>query len=627
MDGVTVYNHSHALGVVSIFNSSAINQTSLIKGGFSARYGGRLSSILDVRTKEGNLNKFQGDLLVGTFASRLSFQGPFKKGKAGFFLSVRRTHLDPIIKAISRVVRESENSTGLTNYEFFDINAKVHWKFSGRDKIFYSFYMGGDRYKNETTESDFFLTSINNEDDVLINSYNSLTQRLRWGNNIQSIRWNHLFGSKLFLNTTGVYSTYNYTNFQGSEANITRVSDNEILDFNNSFTNLTNDIQDIGIRLDFDYAYNSHHYLKFGMAYNHKVYAPGIITLEDTTVPSDSIIDQFRDSTVIDPLSSSEFIVYFQNNMSVDNLSVDLGVYTSIFSSGDGAYVSIEPRLNVNYLVLPKLNLNFTATKMSQNIHLLSNEGISLPNDLWVPATKIAKPQYAWQTSLGLNWQIDKNISLSVEGYYKRLKNVIAYKERIENPQVSNIVVTDWESEIIQGKGNSYGLETMLQKKNGGTRGRISYTLSKATRQFDDLNDGIVFPYSYDRKHLIQAIIRQKISKKIDVSANWTYGTGRPITLISTSILSFFQDSDTEIISNINGHRLPDYHQLNIGFDFNFRKKWGGQTLSLGLYNAYNKQNAFFQYFEKFNGITSDRLTTLTFLPVFPTFSYGIYFE
>jgi len=320
---------------------------------------------------------------------------------------------------------------------------------------------------------------------------------------------------------------------------------------------------------------------------------------------------------------SWEISTYVQHKISEGNLTLDMGIYASLFANDGKAYYSVEPRLIANMRVLRGFNVNFTATRMTQNIHLLSNESINLPNDLWVPATRKAKPQSAWQTSLGFNWNINKKLSYSAEGYYKKMKNLLAYRARIENPQIGTIVAKEWEDAIVQGEGESYGLETMFIKKGKKTNGQVSYTYSKTNRQFESLNDGVAFPYSYDRRHLIQVMLQQKLADHINLSANWTYGTGRPITLISTDIISFFQDNDAEIISDINGHRLPDFHQLNIGLDFHFKKKWGGHKLSLGLYNAYNNENAFFQYKDRYS--TDDELTTIPYLPVLPSFSYSFY--
>ncbi len=628
MDGVTVYNHAHALGIISIFNSSAINQSQLIKGGFSAKYGGRLSSVLDVRTKEGNINKYQGELHLGTFASRLTFQGPFKRGKAGFFLSVRRTHLDPIIKGISRLAKQNESTNGVTNYTFYDINAKIHWAIGKRDKLYFSFYRGGDNYKDENINSEFQNVNIDGQL-LAANVFRTTIQQLKWGNRIQSIRWNRKINNKMFMNMTTVYSNYNYGSLQGAEVELKIFPDNEIDDYANTYSRISNQVQETGIKLDFDYVINTVHALEFGTNINFKNYSPSITYVENTTIAQDSIFQTIGGASTSNNHYSNEIVFYAEDKIHVGKWFLQLGLYASTFESdSNNRYYALEPRVNVTYQYRPKLNFNFTATRMTQNIHLLSNEGVSLPNDLWVPATQNARPQSAWQTSLGMNWDFHSDWAFNTELYYKYLKNVIAFRERIENPQVTDIVVTDWEDEVIQGNGKGMGWESMIKKKSGNTNGWISYTLSKSNRRFPLLNDGNSFPYSYDRRHLIQVVFNQRIYEKLNFSANWVYGTGRPITLIATNTLSFFQNSESEIIGSINSYKLPDYHRLNIGFDFHFPKKWGGQKLSLGLYNAYNEVNVFYQYYQKEVGDESGLvLNSVTFLPIFPTLGYSIYFN
>ena len=621
MDGVTVYNPSHSLGLISIFNASAINQVSFIKSGFSAKYGGRLSSVLDVRTKEGNINAFQGEIQTGTFASRLTLQGPILPGKAGFFVSVRRTHWDPLIKRISRLVKGTNR--GFANYEFYDINAKVHWKIKDNDKIYYSYYLGGDKYVNENTNDRTELDSNN----VMVGIAEYDRTDITWGNTIQSLRWNHQYGSKMFSNMTAVYSRYNYTNYNGSEYLQTDPVTAEVSDFFSSYSYLENKIQEMGAKIDFDYIPNPNRSFSFGASFNQKIFAPGIVILENF-ITEESPKQELRDSLLVDKIRSNEMVLYFQSQLQYKKFSIGAGLYHSIYVNEQKPYISFEPRLDITYWMSSRSQLRLTATKMTQNIHLLSNEGVSLPNDLWVPSTKRVHPQKAWQSSLGWHWNLNKRYSLTVETYYKYLKDVIAFRERIENPQIANIVNPDWEDEVIRGNGHSYGLETIFQKKEGNSTGWISYTLSKSIRIYPDLNSGIAFPYSFDRKHLIQIVYKQKFNKKVSFSANWIYGTGRPITLIAARVFSFSQNNDTVVLSKINDHRLPDYHKINIGFDFTFDKKWGGQKFSLGFYNAYNHRNVLYEFYEKdINGDISNSLVEIPFLPIFPTISYSIHFE
>lgn len=621
LDGVPVYNASHLFGFFSVFNADAINNVELIKGGFPARYGGRLSSVLDIRMKEGNMQKFEGEGSIGVISSKLSLQGPIVKGKTSFIVSGRRTYLDvltrPIIKAVS-------NANGVGNlvagYYFYDLNAKINHKFSDRSRLYLSSYMGDDRFYLDVTEK--------YSQDGKPNEFNTAAD-LKWGNKIAAARWNYQFSPKLFSNTTVTYSQYKFST--GVEFSDTYY-DGEEQKKNMFSSTFYSGIDDITAKIDFDYMPSPNHFIKFGAGDIFHTFSPGA---SQTTFE----FDDFKlDSTVAaNSITAHELYAYIEDDFKVGNrLKINAGLHATAFNPTDTTFFSVQPRIAARYLVSDRASIKASYASMMQALHLLTNPTIGLPTDLWVPATKDVPVEYSQQIAIGFAQSIGSDYELSIEGYYKTMDNLIEYKDG-ESFQGQD---QDWENKVEIGKGWSYGMEVFFEKKVGKVSGWLGYTLSWTNRQFDNVNFGEIFPYRYDRRHDISVVLTYKPNDEIDFGVIWVYGTGNAYTL---GLERYWQYSDfvkgnegdiyipeIEHIESRNNFRAPAYHRLDVGANLHKKTKWGTRTWSLGLYNAYSRQNPFYIYWGYEDGLLSGDsrrvLKQVALFPIIPSVSYSFKF-
>lgn len=621
MDGVPVYNPSHTLGLFSIFNNSIVKSARLIKDGFSARYGGRLSSVMDVRTKEGNTQDYTGELSIGTFATKLTLEGPIIKDKSGFLVSFRRTHIDPLLSAL--VDSGDERQENKLKYHFFDLNTKVHFPLSPKDKIYFSFYRGGDKFAEETSLQEQTQDSLIFEEQELF---------LDWGNTIASLRWNHQYNHKLFSNTTATFSQFQYqsASYFGEFAF-------EEEDFEESYaaSQFFSKITDVGLRLDFDYIPSVQHQLKFGAHLLVRNFEPGLVFFNESTFEEDfeffeldSLANTFREDDSID---ANEFNLYLEDQIHLgDYVLVKLGLHAALFDVEDKLYTSLQPRFFLQWQN-QGVRLWGTYTRMTQFLHVLTTSSAGLPNDLWVPSTANVRPQEAWQTTIGFSQSLNNGLAFTVEGYYKKMNHLITYKQVSTLPSLAEIDASFWEEEVTSGKGWSTGLEVSVFQSFPKTNFWINYTLSRSERQFNLLNDGTKFPFRFERRHDLKLGFKHQFSDKISLNGNWLWGSGQPITLISTNFelppFDFSPTEETERLSSHNGFRMPSYHRLDFSFNFQWQKKWAKHHLSIGLYNAYNRKNPFFIYFFNDKEAPSNSgIEKSSLLPMLPSFSYSLKF-
>lgn len=610
LDGVPLYYVNHLGGFVSTFNIDAISNIKLTKGGFPARYGGRLSSILDIRMKEGNMKKIQGEGMLGMVAAKMAIQGPLKKDTTSYMVSARRMLYDLITRPISKW---SFNGVSL-GYTFYDFNAKVNHKFSDKDRLFLSAYLGDDR-------------SV-----IRKKGENGFKNTLQWGNNLIALRWNHLFGQRLFSNLTFYHTRYRYsTDVQSDFTNngATLSSSREFL----------SGIYDFGGKLDFDYYLNSNVKMKFGLNSIYHRFKPGATTNRQNQNGQPIINNTIGNNDIF----SWENSAYLENELRLGNkIKLNLGFRGAIYHVNGKDYISYEPRMLTSYLVTKNMSIRGAYSRMQQNVHLLTNSGIGLPIDLWVPATEEISPQVSNQWSFGLGRSLKKgSYELSIEGYYKKMQNLIEYKEG------ANFLGTtdNWE-ELVEsdGLGNSYGAELLVQKKEGKTTGWVGYTWSKTNRQFDNINQGKEFPYRYDRRHDASLVIAHQLKKDIDISASWVYGTGAAFTLpigkydiVDDSNLSFNQEGVSEVFiyGERNANRMRAFHKLDVGVNFRKKKKWGERTVNISIYNLYARQNPYYyfvdsevQYDETGQNIISERnfFSQQSLFPILPSISYSFRF-
>jgi outer membrane receptor for ferrienterochelin and colicin len=611
LDGVPVYNASHLFGFFSLFNADAINRVELIKGGFPARYGGRLSSVIDISMKEGNSQEFKGEASIGLIASKFTIEGPLKKNKTSFMLSGRRTYLDILAAPIIAATVDDEGTAG---YFFYDLNFKLNHKFSDKDHLYFSTYAGDDkaysRYQDDYTNNDE------------TNEYKEQFG-LRWGNIITALRWNHVLNQKLFSNTTLTYSRYRFEIFEKYEEKITRGDQVTKQFFNDSYKS---GIRDYALKVDFDYIPAPAHYLRFGaMGIRHR-FNPGAFSYRSNTEIDTTFGSQ--------QLYANEISAYLEDDFKVNNwLKLNAGVHYSAFRVGGTFYQSWQPRFSMRALIGDSWTAKASYVRMTQFIHLLTNSGIGLPTDLWLPSTPNVKPQQAYQVAAGIARNIGNDFELSVEGYYKAMQNLIEYKEGATFINVDK----DWQTKIETGDGESYGMEVFLQKKQGSVTGWLGYTLSWSNRQFDNLNFGRPFPYRYDRRHDISLALSKTVNKKIDYSFTWVYGTGNAVSLPIAQYQdnsnyfrqgpSWYFDSWDGIdhFESRNSFRMRAYHRLDASISFKKMKKRGERVWTIGVYNMYSRQNPFFMEIG-YDDNGDKKFIQYSLFPIIPSVRYSFKF-
>jgi hypothetical protein len=602
LDGVPIYNASHLFGFFSVFNSDALSQVTLVKGGFPARYGGRVSSVLDMRMKEGNSKHYNVEGSVGIIASRILVEGPIIKDKTAFAFSARRTYID----VLTLPFQKKDQKGG---YFFYDLNAKIHHKINDKHHLYLSGYFGKDKA---------YFRSSNN----YTNGGEAVKERsenaLKWGNAIGAIRWNYRISPKIFANTTLTYSQYlfdigfNFNSETTESGNTSKTS----LGYN-----YFSGINDWAGKVDFTYIPNPKHTVKFGAGDTYHTFKPGVnrFKAEETSVDMDTTFGSYYQY-------AHEVFAYAENDQIITNrLKINYGLHLSAFIVGEKQYVQLQPRFSGNYILTDHSSLKFSYARTAQYLHLLSNTGIGLPTDLWVPATEKIAPVIADQVSAGYNHEFLKQYNAVVEVYYKKMNNLIQYKEGA-GFLGSN---TDWQSKVEVGQGWAYGLEVFVEKRKGRFSGWLGYTLSWTERQFDNINDGERFAYRYDRRNDVSVALTYDINETWDVGLIFVYGTGNAVTLstqyysvASNPITSAFgQGGTVGYFENVNDYRMPAYHRMDIGFNRTKKVKWGETVLSLSAYNVYNRRNPFYLYTES-AGDGKSRLVQVSLFPIIPSISW-----
>lgn len=575
LDEAVVYNANHLFGFFSTFNTDAVKDLKIYKGGFPAEYGGRLSSVIDVKLKDGNNQKFAGSGGLGLISSRLTLEGPIQKDKSSFIVSGRRTYVDLLTRQVNRANEGNEDFSPIPDYFFYDLNAKVNFQLSDKDRLFLSGYFGRDVFG---FSSDFFNFDFD------------------WGNATGTARWNHVFNPKLFANTTFTYSDYQY--------NI----NNQITGF--SF-GLGSNIADASLKTDFFYAANNQHTIRFGVMATHHTFTVGRLQAgSDDGVVSFSAGQEFQ---------GVEFGAYVSDEMELSEaLSVNAGLRFSGFNNDGKTYVGLEPRVAARYKLSERWALKSSYARMYQYLHLIANAGVALPTDIWYPSTQRVQPQRSDQVATGASYLLGSQYFLNFELYYKWLDNQLQF---VDGAQI--FVNDELEDEFAVGEGRAYGMEFSIEKKEGRLTGWIGYTLALTRLQnFETLDPNGRFaqesegfgPFNpiYDRRHDISVVALYELSKRWTASATFVYGSG-DLTWLPPGRFTF-QDVPGAGFEAVvpdyrerNNFRLPAYHRLDLGLVYKFFPKWGESDLTLSVVNAYDRRNAFFIFFEpEFEGEESN---------------------
>lgn len=611
LDGVPLYSVSHLGGLFSVFNPDVISDVNIIKGGFPARYGGRLSSVLNVKVKDGNRQERQTSGAIGLVSARLTTEGPLFNKKGSYLVGLRRTYIDLFTRPISRAASGGEFTFG---YLFYDLNGKVNYDFSERDKMHISIYSGDDKgiFKFEDPDADG-------------------ESKFQWGNLLSTVKWNHLISDRLFTNLTLNYTRYRFLIGYEQEDKAQNSS---------QFFRYTSGIEDVGLRYEAEYYLNHRHNILSGMQYTEHFFKPGVNAFKskDEDQKTDTTFGSFN-------VRAREFSWYLEEQWEMTKkIKLNAGVHLNMYNVGGKIYFSPQPRTTLRILTGRYSSFKASYATMQQNVHLLSTSGVGLPTDLWVPATEKVAPQTSYQITGSFTRSFRGGYEASVETYYKRMNKLVAYSDG-ENWLDGAV---DWQDKVeADGLGISRGLELFLHKKEGKFTGWIGYTLSKTDRKFENINDGEFFPYTFDRRHDVGILMTYQISKRIDISATWVYGTGNAITLGEGRYLAVpnymteletgdqaaydypIWYSEIEHYNGRNGFRMKAYHRADLGIRFTKEKKWGKRTWNFGFYNAYNRANPFYYYWSRehsSNGNEGRKLKQIALFPIIPAFSYEFKF-
>ncbi len=606
LDEAPVYNASHLLGFFSVFNSDAIKDLKLYKGGMPAEYGGRLSSVMDIKMKEGNAKKFAATGGIGLIASKLTIEAPIVKDKGSFIISGRRTYADVFLKLSSDPDQKN------TTLYFYDLNLKANYQFNEKNRLFVSGYFGRDNFGF----ADRF-------------SFN-------WGNSTATVRWNHLYNDKLFSNTSFIYSNYNYK-----------------IDIKAAGFSINSQIQDFTLKQDVDFFWNENNKLKFGGSAIHHTFDPGEISSTGESIGNTKIENRY----------SVESALYISNEQKFNELwSATYGIrYSNFTQIGPGeiytyndkgevtdttkytgnnavaSYNGIEPRLAINYILNESSSIKTSYNRMYQYLHLLSNSSGNNPTDTWLPSSNNIKPEIADQVALGFFKNLKNNTyEFSLETYYKAMQNTIDYRTGAEitlNPTV--------EGELLYGKGRAYGLEVFLKRKKGLLTGWISYTLARTEVQFEKINQGAWYPAKQDRTHDLSIVAMYDLSERVKLSSTFVFYTGNAVTFPTGK---YVIDGQTiNLYSARNGSRMPNYHRLDLGLTLegkNYRMVTNPETgnkekkdrkfqssWNFSIYNVYARENAYsFTFREKEDNPNQTEIVRLSLFKIIPSISYNFNF-
>lgn len=621
-DGVPVYNLSHGAGLYSIFNSDVLKSVTFTKGAFPARYGGRLSSVLDVRTRDGNNQKFAGQAGIGLLSARMTLEGPVVRNKSSFLVSGRWSLFDWYLRPMARRLKSKRGERGSLGYNFYDLNAKLNFEITERDKLFLSLYSGKDAFLNygETSEP-LYEPGAGQGREPFASFYSRYREQLNWGNQIASLRWNHLFGPKLFLNTTLTYSALDVDIRFDSRDSVIQEAPHPLINKELSYRRYQSSIEDLSARVDLQLTPSAQQEIRFGGNLTHRRFRPGIVRYDEDT---EELLPE--ENSTVSPVDAMELAVYGESDFRLmKTLNINVGLRASTLFLSDHRYYALEPRFAFRWNFLPGTALRGSAGSNTQFLHLLSSSNLGLPIDLWVPSTTALPPQRSRQWTLGLERELGRQFFFSLEGYYKDMQNLITYQE-------GAFFLNNWENSVTTGRGQAYGLEVMLRKKTGRTTGWIAYGLSWADRQYRGINGNLRYPFKYDRRHDLKVVVKHRVSDWLKVSADWVFGTGLAYSFPVYILDLPGGDRDLFGYDGKNNFRMPYHHRLDVALQADFASKKFRHQLNLGLYNAYNRQNPLYYDIRSrviFNGEGFERVNyreRVTLVPILPYFNYSLKF-
>jgi len=610
IDGFQIYNPSHLIGIFSSVNPNFIQSVDIYKGAFPAHFGGRLSSVVDLKSRNGDMNSLHGNVSLGVLMSQLTLEGPLWKGKTSFIISGRRTYHDlyaaPVIRAVQSDVKR-------LSFYFYDLNAKVHHRFSEKSYLDLAVTNGGDRFKLKVeTDND-----APGSEEVL-----TMQTAIQWNNTVGNLKYHYQFSPELYAEVAAGITQYKFTSDidQREQVNGLQRSQYKL--------GLQSSILDYTVKTDIDYRPGKKHALKLGASGTYHTYNP---TSHFEKQQNDTAM--LFDNRVQTKVFAMEWDAYAEDDWDIsDRLKANVGLHANALRVNGHYYTSLQPRISARYLLPGDVALKASYVRMNQNIHLLSSNSLSLPTDLWIPATSGLRPEVAQQVSMGVARNIfhDK-IEFSVEGYYKAMDNVVEYKEGASYLNALNDGT--WEDKVTTGKGYSYGAELFLQKKTGRFTGWLSYTLAWSNRKFEDINYGRMFPYKYDRRHTLNLVGIYKLKPGIELSGSFVFQSAAPYTIPTMEYEGTFGPGFNGTIGQTiqyyperNNIRIQATHRMDVGISFIKQKKNGRvRTWNFSVYNVYNRRNLFYYDVDSYTQ-NSVVINGYSMLPILPSISYNLKF-
>jgi len=611
LDGVPVYNIGHAMGIFSIFNANSIKNVSFYKGGIPSRYAGRLSSVIDVHTKDGNNHKLSGDATLSTIAFKGTLEGPLLKDKGSFLVSYRRTFMDVWIKEFTKFQNREKDRNGAANYYFNDLNTKLNFRLSDKTRLLLQTLHSNDDFNSFSGAKDGELRNENSSD-------------LTWGNQLYSLRLHSQLGKALFSKTTLYKTGYKFESFRNKNYETLLSKDTTVLLDASLYES---EINEIGLKQEFDWLISPDHTVKTGFNFQKREFSPRVVVVTENDIDAKNtnvnatLLKDINDKQVI---TGDEINVYAEDLMSLgDGVNVNLGLnYSYMKVSNDKNYALLQPRIAL-LAGGDHLHFKIGASRMVQYMHLLTNNGLGFPSDVWLPVSDVIAPQKSWIFNTSFGYRLNSGLKFGMEVYFKTLEEISTFKEGgVLDISSGN----DWESQIPIGEGYAYGLESYVEKVVGKTLFSLNYTYSVSDRRFADLNNGLKFPFGLNRDHSLKFSLTYRLSQFSEFLLNWSYMSGN---YYSQPINSTFELNGKPIVifPQKNNTTFPAFHRLDVGFSFYNVYKWGRAKFFLGLYNAYNRNNPFYTELER-NKETDGKFEfrQLSLLPMLPTVSYSISF-
>lgn len=618
LDGAPIYNPYHALGLSSIFDNTVIKKATYLRGHFPARFGGRISSVVDVRTRDGNQYQHNAHFSTGLIASKVSVEGPSLNKKATFLLSARRSHLDPFLERFSRQRKLDKGQEGTYNYHFYDFLGKMSWQPSLKDRVYASIYHGRDVYVNETGA----IEVEPNTNEVVEEK-----QGLNWGNSLVALGWNRSLGKKLFLNANATYSIFQFNALE--EQSFYFPVAPMIVDTFRINATYDSKIESYTAKASLNYVPSLQHNLRFGMSVSRNNFRPGVEQGVSGFIDENPVLGE----TTARLITAWEWRAYAEDEWQLSQrMLLNVGLSASLFRVDERQYLQLDPRLAVYWQATEKLKWQLSANRMSQNLHVLTRTGTGFPNDLWVPSTGKVRPQKAWLFDMGASWQLASKWNLNTNVYWKEMRQLLDYQEQVGfNLSGGNNVLNsaNWEDNVTSGQGESRGVELMIHHKNKKTTAWISYTLSKTTRQFDNINNGLAYPSRFDQRHALSFVGLRSLSKRWEVSTNWTFNTGSSISIPLSKWRYIRQDSSPDLFffdfGPKNSYQLPAYHRLDLQASYRSKEQarhtWRFQ---FGVSNLYNRRNIYTIKTEINVYAEAIKRRSVSFVPLLPYFNFSI---